>query len=523
VTSEHCSILQKLFPGVRLVSGLSLDSASLSELNQHIEIEEAMTLVVRGWLEISGPITSQELSRTLYLPEDLVQTALLTLEGEGQVLRGHFRSPSKFLPSPLRGEGQGEGKDLESPYASSISNKPAQKRELGDRNDSSQSEWCNRRLLARIHRRTVASLRRDIEPVAASDFMRFLFRWQHRAPGSQLHGEAGLREVITQLSGFETPASAWELSVLKERLSNYQPGFLDNLCLRGDLSWGRLVLPLKEGIPFQSLRRINPTSLSPISFFLRENADWLVSLARKGNKIGLAESPQALSAVARDVLQYLESRGASFFADIKGATGHLPAQIETALWELVAAGLVTADGFDNLRALLDPKRRRAEGKERARRPRHSAGRWDLLVRRPHRHFTEAEENSKVHEQWARQLLCRYGVVFRDLMKRESMPMTWRELLLQYRRMEWRGEIRGGRFVSGFTGEQFALPEAVEALRAVRRDPKSGAHEILLSPADPLNLVGVLLPGDRVSAHTSQPILFRHGVPVADISNVVALG
>jgi len=338
-----------------------------------------------------------------------------------------------------------------------------------------------------------------------------------------LHGEAGLREVISQLSGFETPASAWEPSVLKERLSNYQPGFLDNLCLRGDLSWGRLVLPLRERTPFQALRRINPTSLSPISFFLREDADWLVSLARKRNKIGLAEIPQALSAVAGDVLQYLESRGASFFADLKGATGHLPAQIESALWELVAAGLVTADGFDNLRALLDPKRRRAEGKERARRPRHSAGRWDLLVKRPFRHLTEAQEISKVHEQWARQLLRRYGVVFRDLMKRESMPMTWRELLLQYRRMEWRGEIRGGRFVSGFSGEQFALPEAIEALRAVRRDPKAGAHEILLSPADPLNLVGVLLPGDRVSAHTSQPILFRNGVPVTGEPTIVALG
>lgn len=489
VTSEHVSILQKLFPYARLVSGLPVDSASLTDLNQKIEIEEAMTLVVRGWLEISGPITSQELSRNLSIPENLVQTALLTLESEGQVLRGQFRSPSKYIAPP----------------------------------DSSQPEWCHRRLLARIHRRTVASLRREIEPVAASDFMRFLFRWQHRAPGSQLHGEAGLREVIRQLSGFETPASAWEPSVLKARLSNYQPGFLDNLCLRGDLSWGRLVLPLKERTPFQSLRRMNPTSLSPISFFLRDDADWLVALARKGNKGGLTEIPQALSAVAREVLQYLESRGASFFADVKGATGHLPSQIESGLWELVTAGLVTADGFDNLRALLDPKRRRAEGKERARRPRHSVGRWDLLVRRPYRPLTEIPEISKVHEQWARQLLGRYGIVFRDLMKRESMPMSWRELLLQYRRLEWRGEIRGGRFVNGFTGEQFALPEAVEALRAVRRDTNSGASEILLSPADPLNLVGIILPGERVSAHTSQPILFRKGVPVGEISNVVALG
>jgi len=184
VTSENSSILQRLFPHVRLVSGLSLDSASLPDLNQHIETEEAITLVVRGWLEICGPITSQELSATLHLPEDLVQTALLTLESEGQVLRGQFRSPSKFLPSPLRGEGQGEGKDVENPYTSSMSKQPDQKLKLGVRGEISKTEWCNRRLLARIHRRTVASLRREIEPVAASDFMRFLFRWQHRAPGS---------------------------------------------------------------------------------------------------------------------------------------------------------------------------------------------------------------------------------------------------------------------------------------------------------------------------------------------------
>ena len=523
VTGEQFPIIQKLFPHIRLVTGGPVDSASLPDLNQTLEIEEAMILVVRGWLEISGPITSQELSATLHLPENLVFAALLSLESEGQILRGQFRSLSKFPPSPFRGEDQGEGKDSGNHVDSSISKLTAPTQEWGIEKDSSITEWCNRRLLARIHRRTVASLRREIEPVAASDFMRFLFRWQHRAPGSQLHGEAGLREVISQLSGFETPASAWEPSVLKERLSNYQPGFLDNLCLRGDLSWGRLVLPLKERTPSPSSRRINPNSLSPISFFLREDADWLVSMARKGNNMGLAEFPQALSAVARDVLECLKSRGASFFADVKGATGHLPSQIESALWELVAAGLVTADGFDNLRALLDPKRRRAEGKDRARRPRHSAGRWDLLVRRPYRPLTEAQEISKVHEQWARQLLRRYGIVFRDLMKRESMPMAWRELLLQYRRMEWRGEIRGGRFVSGFTGEQFALPEAVEALRAVRRDANSGAHEILLSPADPLNLAGIILPGERVSAHTSQPILFRNGIPVAEISNVVALG
>ncbi len=175
-----------------------------------------------------------------------------------------------------------------------------------------------------------------------------------------------------------------------------------------------------------------------------------------------------------------------------------------------------------MRALLDPRRRRAEGKDRARRPGHSVGRWDLFQGDPGAHDEEPRVRPHPHEQWARQLAHRYGVVFRDLLKRESLPVTWRELLVQYRKLEWRGEMRGGRFVNGFTGEQFALPEAVESLRAVRRDIQAGAQEIRLSAADPLNLVGIILPGERISAHTSKPIFFRNGVPSADIVSVVSL-
>jgi ATP-dependent Lhr-like helicase len=200
----------------------------------------------------------------------------------------------------------------------------------------------------------------------------------------------------------------------------------------------------------------------------------------------------------------------------------LAAEVEQALWELVAGGLVTADGFDPMRALLDPRRRRAEGKDRARRPRHSVGRWDVFQADPSAHDNETPVRIPPHEQWARQLAHRYGVVFRDLLKRESLPVTWRELLVQYRKLEWRGEMRGGRFVNGFTGEQFALPEAVESLRAVRRDAQAGAEEIRLSAADPLNLVGIILPGERVSAHSSKPIFFRNGVLVADRASVVSL-
>jgi ATP-dependent Lhr-like helicase len=219
-----------------------------------------------------------------------------------------------------------------------------------------------------------------------------------------------------------------------------------------------------------------------------------------------------LSAVAQDLRRVLEDRGASFFADLVAASGHLPAEVEEGLWELVAAGLVTADGFDNLRALMDPRRRRAEGRERGRRPRHAAGRWSLLRQaRGARREARADLSS---ERVAQQLLRRYGVVFRDLLAREVLVQSWRDLLVVYRRMELKGEVRGGRFVSGYVGEQFALPEAVEALRAIKKNPGSAAGvEIKLSACDPLNLSGVILPGPRVPAVPSTFILFRDGLPV----------
>jgi ATP-dependent Lhr-like helicase len=248
----------------------------------------------------------------------------------------------------------------------------------------------------------------------------------------------------------------------------------------------------------------------------------MLGVAKSGNRAGPLGNRLTLSEVAQAVFDCLDRRGASFFADLTGRTGHLAAEVEQALWELVAAGLVTADGFDPLRALLDPRRRRAEGKDRARRPRHSVGRWAVFQVDSDADDDEAAHSAHPHERWARQLASRYGVVFRDLLKRESLPVTWRELLMQYRKLEWRGEMRGGRFVDGFTGEQFALPEAVESLRAVRRDAYAGAQEIPLSAADPLNLVGIILPGERISPKTSKTILFRNGMPVPDATPGVAL-
>ncbi len=504
-TYEHVSKIQALFSQVDICAGAPDASAMNTNEDEIPTAESAALYVVQGWMPHIGPVTSKELSERLGISHTQMHQALLQLENQGQVLRGHFRPDYFHTPSPFQGEGGGEGKDAQ----------------------TQPVEWCDRSLLARIHRRTVTALRREIEPVAASDFMRFLFRWQHCAPGSQLHGEAGLREIIAQLAGYETAASAWESSLLKARVANYKTEWLDNLCLRGEVAWGRLTPPdmkpnLRSVVEGESLRRLTPTSMAPISFVRRDDIAWMLPLARPGIVSGPLGVRLSVSSVAQALYDYLEQRGACFFSDLITRTGHLAAEIEHALWELVAAGLVTADGFDPLRALLDPRRRRAVGKDRARRARHSVGRWSLLESHADDVDTDTSPLIHPHEQWAKQLARRYGVVFRDVLKRESLPVTWRELLSQYRKMEWRGEIRGGRFVGGFTGEQFALPEAVEALRAVRRDPQAGAQDVRLSPADPLNLVGIILPGDRISSHTSQPILFRDGVHVSDSQHVMSL-
>ncbi len=252
-----------------------------------------------------------------------------------------------------------------------------------------------------------------------------------------------------------------------------------------------------------------PTSVAPITFFIREEADWMTP------KHPGADQPEArgLSPGARQVLDFLRQRGASFFADVVRGTGKLKAEIETALWELVAAGLLTADGFDNLRSLIDPKRRAGQGSGRTARPRHSSGRWALL------HTGDVVEKNRSVESACWMLLKRYGIVFRDVIAREANLATWRELLMAFRRLEDRGEIRGGRFVDGFLGEQFALPVAVESVRAMRKLPASG-ESITLSAADPLNLVGILVPGDRVPAISGKTVTFKDGV--AEIPAAVEL-
>ncbi|WHZ29809.1 MAG: DEAD/H associated domain protein [Nitrospira sp.] len=473
--------------------------------------DSTLDAVVLGWMESIGPTTTCELAERLHLPVDAVNASMVRLEAQGQVLRGQFRSTSALSTqhSALSGEVQ------------------------------ASPEWCHRRLLARIHRLTIGILRKEVEPVTASDFMRFLMQWQHVMPGSRQHdGEAGLLQVIGQLAGYEAAASAWEPHLLRTRMAKYEPALLDRLCLSGAVSWGRLSPhPRFSQAGETDRRRIVPTSLAPISLFPREDGEWLMNVVRGETTTAPAAPYSQLSAVAQDLCRALRQQGASFFDDLVRMVNHLPTEVENGLWELVAAGLVTADGFDNLRALMDPHRRRAEGRERTRRPRHAAGRWSLL--RP-------VNQSRVNGQWssgldqaisqqpsavgpsaltqhstlstqhcertARLLLRRYGVVFRDVLARESLVQSWRDLLVQYRRMEMAGEVRGGRFVDGFTGEQFALPEAVEALRAIRKkSPSAGMeHEIKLSATDPLNLAGVILPGPRVPAVPTNFLVFKDG-------------
>jgi ATP-dependent helicase Lhr and Lhr-like helicase len=398
------------------------------------EVAGDAVAVLRGWMESVGPVTVSQLTARLAFPAENIEIALAQLEGEGQVLRGRFTSQQA----------------------------------------GGETEWCNRRVLARIHRMTVGRLRREIEPVTAQQFHAFLTRWQHVAPGTRLHGADGLLEIVRQLQGYEVPAAAWESQVLAQRVASYQPEMLDELCLSGEVMWTRVsphpALEDGEG------RRIRASRVAPIAMLLREDAAWLTSPAAP------AGESEALSQAAREVAAALE-RGAQFFGDLARTTGRRASEVEDALWELVAAGLVTADGFENLRVLIDPGRRRGP------RPRHAAGRWALV----HRNGDQGADRAA---RWCEQLLLRWGVLFRDLLAREGGAPPWRELLPRLRRMEARGEIRGGRFVAGFTGEQFARPEAVDLLRAVRR--AGDAAEVGIGVADPLNLVGIILPGVRVS-------------------------
>jgi ATP-dependent Lhr-like helicase len=456
VAVERSGVFVRIFPSAKFDSPLPDFEESTAS-----NIEDALLTLVTGWIAHSGPVTVGELAGVLALPASELEKSLLRLESSGVVLRGKFTDPV-----------------------------------------ARETEWCERRLLARIHRLTLGQLRRQIQSVTPAQFMNWLLRWQHVAPGTQLLGERGTLEAVRQLQGYEAPANSWERQILKRRIADFDPAILDRLCLTGAVGWGRLSPhPATLEAVNDAKRRVIPTSVGPITFFVREDAEWMIPRRESGEA-----EVTGLSADGAAVLRFLRQRGASFFADIVRGTGKLKSEVETALWELVAAGLLTADGFDNLRALIDPKRRSGQGAGRASRPRHSAGRWSLLF------SGEAHDHARALEATCWMLLRRYGIVFREVLTRETNLPKWRELLITLRRLEDRGEVRGGRFVSGFLGEQFALSMAVESLRAIRNQPTSG-ELITLSAADPLNLVGIIVPGERVAANSGKVVGFRDGVAV----------
>jgi ATP-dependent Lhr-like helicase len=427
--------------------------------------EAAIAELLRGRLTVAGPVTPEALGSPLGLAPADVRMALAALEGEGVVLRGSFRPGA-------RGE-----------------------------------EWCDRRLLARIHRYTLDRLRAEIEPVTPATFMRFLLSWQHADAASQLSGLDGVRAIVGQLDGFELAAGAWERHVLPLRVKGYEPSTLDGLCFSGEVAWAKL-----SGAQRVSSGRPKPMRATPISIFLREHADVWRALERADEP---AFPALALGTDAAAIASLLETRGALFVHEMVAALALAPDAVQSGLAELVASGLVSSDGFGGLRTMVAPASpaprppTRFHARLRMGVSAAAGGRWSSL----RSGAPEGGDRDALVETLALTLLRRYGIVFRRLLTREPVRASWRELVRVFRALEARGEIRGGRFVSGMSGEQFALPEAVERVREIRRTQASG-ELITISGADPLNLAGIVTGDERVPASSSNRIVFRDGAPIA---------
>ena len=539
--------------------------------------DEALVELLRGQLQGLGPVTATQLAQRLSVAQNALDLAFTALEGEGFAMRGQFTpdnseangassrlSPLARFPSPPSPLPEGEGSLSPTPLpqvgeGNFVRSEPSRAAralppspsfplpggEGGEPRRAARAldnlEWCERRLLARIHRYTVERLRAEIEPVTAAGFLRFLFRWQGLDIDPKPEGPQALAAVIEQLEGFEAAAAAWETDILPTRILNYDPEWLDSLCLSGRVLWARLTPPKPAAMtqPPSASTEVTPrrtasapVRTTPIALITRpQRAPWQKLVAAR-QPDGLRLSPRAQSVVA-----YLSTHGASFFDDILNGSGLMKSQAEEALAELVGAGLLHADSFAGLRALLVPaeKRRRLRGRrrgvslapipspggrggraERAARGFNKiaeAGRWTLTPR-PQQATAPTQPEPETVEQVARLLLRRYGVVFKRILEREAdwLP-PWYELLRVYRRLEARGEIRGGRFVAGFSGEQYALPEAVASLRVCAKEKPQG-RLLSVNAADPLNLVGILTPGAKIPALAGNRVLYRDGVPVA---------
>ncbi len=500
VATESVPLVSSALPDARFEPTPLVITAGAEPPSQ----DDAELALVRGRVECIGPFTSEDLAQALGMRHASVKTALANMESTGNILSGHF--------TPGR----------------------------------EQLEFCDRRILARAHRDTVARLRQEIEPVSAAHYMRFLLSWQHISEGARLRDEGGLLDVVEQLQGFEAAAAAWELDILPARVANYGisgPSGLDQLCLSGEVVWGRFTRRPLNG-DHSNPNRAGLSRTIPVSLAPRQSLPWILDEPDLG-----VDFPGA----AGEVLRYLQQRGASFLPDIASAIRRLPTEVENVLWQLAAVGLVSTDGFAPLRGHLDGSKKRARSSSRRRpRRRTPSSRWSLLGTAESwpldnrsngdDSVSEGTNGSAAHasgtstgsgrtegnghagvratddhanEARAMQLLQRYGIVFPEVLAREPMAPRWRHLVRLYRRAEARGEIRGGRFVTGFVGEQFALPEAVEMVRSLRRTPPE-QRLVTISACDPLNVAGILTPGPRVPAVLGNRLVLRDGVPIASL-------
>jgi ATP-dependent Lhr-like helicase len=479
VAAERVTYLRLLWPDVVFKEALACPAEA-----KELVHGDVVRKCVQGWMTLLGPVTSRGLGARLGLEPTAIWAAMLVMEMQGIILRGVFEG------------GQPAGDE--------------------------DVEWCERRLLQRIHKRTLAGLRKQIEPVTPAVYMQWLLRWQRVTSRSQLSGEAGVLEALRQLEGFEAPAIEWERTLLPQRVAGYDPRWLDTLCLEGVVGWGRISPHpafATHGGDFSAPKRVVPTSMAPVTFFVREEALWMDRcLAERA--IPEPALQACLSELAWRVRSHLSQYGAVFAGDLIRAMNVPADQVNRALWALVAAGLVTADGFDSLRVLIDP-RRKAMFQGGLKRARNTVGRWCLL--NPSAGVVEsvgaqAERREAEIESACWMLLRRYGVVFRDVLQRETTIPRWRDLQGMFRRLEARGSVRGGRFVTGFGGEQFAVPDAVASLRETRLHMPG--EPVTVAAADPLNLAGVVVPGERPAAVPGKTITFLGGTVQAEEPSLV---
>ncbi|WP_437281707.1 DEAD/DEAH box helicase [Sorangium sp. So ce375] len=520
VATERRPLVEAIWPEAVFAPDVAVPPAVRGAAGE-VDRGAAITALVRGFLSAAGPISTEQLASRLDVPAYEALSALARIELAGGALRGRFLPVPPARPAqaaaggaapPGAGDAAPPGAGDAAPPGAGDAAQPGAGDAAPPGAGDLSIEWCDRHLLARIHRRTVTGLRKAIQPATAAELLRFLLAWQGVRPGTQARGPGGLGRVIEQLQGFELAAGAWEQAVLPARVAGYDGGLLDALCLSGEVAWGRVV-PRDAAAP---------TRAAPITLALRRDLPWLLAPREAEG----APPPASLSEAAQGVLSFLTRAGASFFDDIAVGAGRSRDEVEEALWELVAAGLVTGDGFAALRSLLGGGggaavalgAGRLRGVARRGGP-VASGRWSLLRSRPDALALaagDAGEAADVVEALAHQYLRRYGVVCRELLAREPRPPAWRDLLRVYRRLEMAGQLRGGHLVAGFVGEHFALPEALDALRAVRREPLSG-EIVQLSACDPLNLVGIVTPGPRVPAVLGNVVIYRDGVPLLPVA------